>query len=222
MHAIDRDALADALGFGSTRPTTQIFSVNSPLYDPALDTMYPFDQAKARALLAEAGFKNGIDVTMLLLNTTEYKQLAEALQAMLGEVGIRLKFDTVDVSQFTLFRRPPPRGDVMMARWGGRPDALQSFAELDGTGGAYNPVGVASPEIDTLIAKARAMSPTNPERLGVLRAINRSTIENVSNIGIMTRANVYGYKPGCILGLDSYLPAGDDKFNDVKVGKGCK
>ena len=119
MHAIDREAVADALGFGSTRPTTQIFSVNSPVYDAALDTMYPFDQDKARALLAEAGFKNGIDVTMLLLNTTEYKQLAEALQAMLGEVGIRLKFDTVDVSQFTLFRRPPPRGDVMMARWGG-------------------------------------------------------------------------------------------------------
>ena len=222
MHALDRDAIADALGFGSTQPTTQIFSSTSPVFDAALDKMYPFDQDRARALLAEAGLKNGADVTMLLLNTPEYRQLAEAMQAMLGEVGIRLKFDTVDVSQFTLFRRPPPRGDVMLARWGGRPDPLQSFAELDGTGGAYNPVGVASPEIDTLIARARGMSPSNPERLGVLRAINRSTIENVSNIGVMSRSNVYAFQPGCMIGLDSYLPAGDDKFNDVKIGKGCK
>jgi peptide/nickel transport system substrate-binding protein len=222
MHAIDREALADALGFGSTRATTQIFATTSPLFDPALDTMYPFDQAKARALLAEAGFKNGVDVHLLLLNTTEYRQLAEALQAMLAEAGIRLKFDTVDVSQGTLFRRPALRGNIMMARWGGRPDPLQSFAELDGTGGAYNPEGVASPEIDELIAKARGMSVSNPDRLPVLRAIARSAVVNVANMGIMARSNVYSYKPGCIVGLDSYLPAGDDKFNDVKVAQGCK
>jgi peptide/nickel transport system substrate-binding protein len=222
MYAIDREALADALSFGSAKPTTQIFSAKSPLYDASLDQMYPFDQKKAKALLAEAGHPDGVDVTMLLLNTTEYKQLAEALQAMLAEVGIRLKFDTVDASQFTLFRRPPPRGDVMLARWGGRPDALQSFAELAGTGGAYNPVGVASPVIDELIGKARGMSPSNPERLAVLRQINRATVENVSNVTLMTRSNVYAFKPGCIAGLDSYLPFGDDKFNNVKIEAKCK
>jgi peptide/nickel transport system substrate-binding protein len=222
MHAIDREMLADALSFGSSKPTAQIFSSASPVYDASLDALYPFDQAKAKALLAEAGYKDGVDVTMLLLNTTEYKQLAEALQAMLGEVGIRLKFDTVDASQFTLFRRPPPRGDIMQARWGGRPDPLQAFAELAGTGGAYNPVGVASPEIDTLIAKARGMAASDPARLDVLRQINRATVENVSTFTIMTRSNVYAFKPGCVAGLDSYLPFGDDKFNNVKIEAKCK
>jgi peptide/nickel transport system substrate-binding protein len=222
MHAIDREALADALGFGSSRPTSQIFSSTSSVYVPELDTLFPFDQARARALLTQAGFRNGVDIKMLLLNTTEYKQLAEALQAMLSEVDIRLTFDTVDVSQFPLFRRPPPRGDVMMARWGGRPDPLQSFSELVGTGGAYNPTGVAAPVIDELIAKARGMSPSNPGRLAVLHGINRAAVENVSNFVIMTRSNVYAYRPGCIRELDAYLPAGDDRFNDVTVGKGCK
>jgi peptide/nickel transport system substrate-binding protein len=222
MHAIDREALAEALGFGSATPTAQIFSKASPLLDPELDKMYPFDQNRARTLLAEAGHKNGIEIHMLLLNTSEYRQLAEALQAMLGEVGIKLAFDTVDVSQGTLFRRPPPRGDVMMARWGGRPDPLQSFAELDGTGGAYKPEGIVSPEIDTLIAKARGIPGSDPDRLIILRAINRATVENVSNFTIMSRSNVYAFKPGCILGLDAYLPFGDEKFNDVKLAKSCK
>ncbi len=222
MHAIDREALADALTFGSGKPTVQILSSKSPVYDPALDKLFPFDQDKAKALLAEAGYKNGADVTMLLLNTPEYKQIAEALQAMLAEVGVRLTFDTVDVSQFTLFRRPPPRGDMMLARWGGRPDPAQAYAELAGTGGAYNPVGVASPEIDKLIAQARGLSPANPPRLQVMRALNRSVVEYVANLGLISRSNVYAYKPGCIAGLDSYLPAGDDRFNGVTVGANRK
>lgn len=222
MHAIDRELLAEALGFGSATPTTQIFSKASPLFDPELDKMYPFDQKKARALLAEAGYKDGIEIHFILLNTSEYRQLGEALQAMLAESGIKLRFETVDVSQGTIFRRKPTRGDVMMARWGGRPDPLQSFVELDGTGGTYKPEGVASPEIDTLIAKARAIPGSDPDRQAILRALNRATVENVSNFTIMSRSNVYAFKPGCIVGLDAYLPFGDEKFNDVKIAKGCK
>ena len=222
MHAIDRPVLAEALSFGSGKPTVQLFAQSSPVYDPALEALYPFDQKKARALLAEAGHKDGIDITQLLLNTTEYKQLAEALQAMLSEVGIRVKFDVVDASQFNVFRRPPYRGDYLMARWGGRADPLQTFQELVATGGTYNPVGVANPEIDTLIAKARALLPEDPARLQVLRQINRVSVEYVSNAPLMTRSNVYAYKPGCILGLTPYLAMGDDRFNDVQVAQACK
>ena len=222
MHAIDREALADALSFGSARPTVQFFAHSSPLYDPALEKVYPFDQKKARALLAEAGYKDGVEVTQLLLNTTEYKQLGEALQAMLAESGIKVKFDVVDASQFNLFRRPPYRGDYLMARWGGRADPLQTFQELVATGATYNPVGVASPEIDTLIAKARGQLPDNPERLVILREIARVAVDNVANVPIMTRSNVYAYKPGCITGLAAYLPQGDDRFNDVQIGSKCK
>jgi hypothetical protein len=56
----------------------------------------------------------------------------------------------------------------------------------------------------------------------VLRQINRATVENVSNVTLMTRSNVYAFKPGCIAGLDSYLPFGDDKFNNVKIEAKCK
>ena len=222
MHAIDRDALADALSFGSGKPTSQLFASSAPVYVKELDQLYPFDQKKAKALLAEAGYKDGVEITQLLLNTTEYKQLAEALQAMLGEVGIRLKFDVVDASQFPLFRRPPTRADILMARWGGRADPLQTFQEVAATGGSYNPVGVASPEIDALIAQARGLPPSNPQRIEVLRKLNRVVVENAANFPLMTRSNVYAFKPGCISGLDPYLPVGDDRFNDVTIAAGCK
>lgn len=222
MYAVDRAALADALSYGSSRPTVQPFASTASAYDPALEKIYTYDPAKAKALLAEGGFKNGVDVTMLLLNIGEYRPIAEAYQAMLAEVGIRVKFDIVDASMFPAFRRPPTRADILLARWGGRPDPLQVFQELMGTGGSFNPVGVATPEIDTLIDKARQMTPDNPERTKLLHQISRLGVENAANITLMTRSNVYAYKPGCFTGLNAYLPMGDDRFNDVKIAAKCK
>jgi peptide/nickel transport system substrate-binding protein len=141
---------------------------------------------------------------------------------MLAESGIRVKFDVVDASQFNLFRRPPYRGDYLMARWGGRADPLQTFQEVIATGATYNPVGVANPEIDTLIAKAQGMLPENPERLAILRRIGRLQVEYAANMPLITRSNVYAYKPGCIMNLTAYLAIGDDRFNDVRIPTTCK
>lgn len=220
MHAIDRQALSDALGFGASQPTVQFFASSSPAYVKELESMYPFDQAKARALLTEAGYPNGVDINWLLLNTNEYKQIGEAVQSMLGEVGIRIKFDIIDVSQFYTFRRPPQRGDILMVRWGGRPDPLQTFQETSGS--TAIPWGAAVPEIDTLIAEARAMNPADPRRLGVLHKLGRVTTEQASHISLMTRSSVYAYRPGCIINLPAYLPTGNDRINDTKVGAKCK
>ena len=222
MYAVDRQALADALSYGSSKPTVQLFASGSPAFDPALEKIYSFDQNKARQLLTEAGHKDGVEILMLLLNIGEYRPIAEAYQAMLAEVGIKVKFDIVDASMFPAFRRPPTRADILMARWGGRPDPLQVFQELIGTGGSFNPVGVATPEIDALIDKARRMTPDNPERVKLLRQIGRLGVEYGSNIPLMTRSNVYAFRPNCMTGLTPYLPMGDDRFNDVKIGAKCK
>ncbi len=220
MHALDREAIAGALGFGASTPTAQLFVATSPVFDKALEQLYPYDPDKARKLMAEAGLKDGIDVTWLLLNTTEYRPIAEAIHAMWAEVGIRVKFDVVDPSSFTQFRRGP-RGDMMMARWGGRPEPLQAFQDITATGGLVNAGGSAVPEIDELIAKARAMLPDDPQRLPLLRRLARVTTEQVSHIGIMTRSNIYAFRPGCISGPIAYLPTGNDRMNDVQVNRKC-
>ncbi len=222
MHAIDREALTDALTFGSSRATQQIFAASSPLNVRALDGAYAFDPAKSRTLLAEAGLKNGLDINLLILNNTEFRPLGEALQSMLGEVGVRLKFDTVDVSQFPQFYLPPQRGDMMLGRYGGRSEPVQMLFELIGTGGPFSPGGSVSTEIDRLIAEARTMGVDNPKRAEVFRRLVDIASEQVSLVPIMTRSNVYAYKPGCISNLEAYLPGGADRFNDVRVGAKCK
>ena len=222
MYAIDREGLAAAIGNGSARPARQLWSEKSPYYVRELDDRYPFDQAKARALLAEAGYKDGFELSQLLLNSSEYRLLAEALQANLAEVGIKTKFDTVDVSQFPLFFKQPPRGDILMARYGGRSDPVQTVFELIGTGGPYAPGGAVSPEIDNLLNQLRAIGGTDPRRIPLMQALAREVSDQAATLPVISRANVYAYRPGCILDLVPYLPSGDDRFNDVHVAKGCK
>jgi ABC-type transport system substrate-binding protein len=221
MYAIDREALAEALGYGASKPTVQFFASSSPWFDPALEKLFPYDPDKARKLLAEAGYPKGVDISWLLLNTNEYKTLGEAVQAMWGDVGIRARFDTVDVSQYTLFRRPAPgRGDVLMVRWGGRPDPLMTFQET--ISGRAQPWGSVVPEVDALIDQARALAPSDPKRAEVIHKLSRVATEQVAHMTLMTRSNVYAFKPGCISNLPPYLPTGNDRINDTRVGTGCK
>ncbi len=222
MHAIDRAALSEALGHGSTRPTGQMFAGASVLNVKALDDRYPYDPAKARALLAEAGLRDGLELSVLLLNNSEFRQLAEALQAMLAEANIRVRFDTVDVSQFPLFFQKPPRGDMMLGRYGGRSEPVQMLFELIGTGGLFSPGGSVSADIDAPLAKAKVMDSRDPARLDALRQVVELASDHVALVPIMTRSNVYAYRPGCIVNLTAFLPGGADRFNDTRVSANCR
>jgi peptide/nickel transport system substrate-binding protein len=52
---------------------------------------YPHDPARARALLAEAGYPDGFDTTYVVMADDEAERLAGSLQADLAEVGIRVE-----------------------------------------------------------------------------------------------------------------------------------
>ena len=68
----------------------------------------------------------------------------------------------------------------------------------------------------------RRMSATDPNRAKVMQDLSREISASVATMPMITRANVYASKPGCILNLEPYLPSGDDRFNDVQVAAGCK
>ncbi|WP_433236232.1 ABC transporter substrate-binding protein [Streptosporangium sp. CA-135522] len=61
---------------------------------------YPSDLAKAKALLAEAGFASGVDLTLDTPATPSGKAQGEAVQASLGRVGIRVKINEISSSAF--------------------------------------------------------------------------------------------------------------------------
>ncbi len=95
-HAIDRKTIADRLvGGGSRVPDAPCFpSQFGCNAEPAM--RYDYDPAKARALLAEAGFPNGFDIE--LTSYVQPRQWSEAVQNYLQAVGIRARLNLMQVA----------------------------------------------------------------------------------------------------------------------------
>src|SRR5919112_250831 len=90
MHAIDRQALIEGAYSGFGQPIGSFFSPNHPAF---VDTtgVIPYDVAKAKALLEEAGYGNGLSITIKTPQMAYASRSAELISAMLSEVGVELK-----------------------------------------------------------------------------------------------------------------------------------
>ncbi len=96
-HPEVREALRWAIDYGSiaTNLTPETYDVHQaflPKGFPAAltETPYHYDPAHARALLAQAGFPDGIDLQFDHANSSPRLEIAQALQAQMREAGIRL------------------------------------------------------------------------------------------------------------------------------------
>jgi peptide/nickel transport system substrate-binding protein len=95
-YAIDREGIVKGILNGRASVLKTPIGPGMYAYDPNLQPQYSYDPAKAKQLLAEAGFPNGLDVE-LQSPSGRYlkdKEIAEAIVSMLGQVGIRAKLVT--------------------------------------------------------------------------------------------------------------------------------
>jgi peptide/nickel transport system substrate-binding protein len=95
-YAVNKDAVIQITTLGLGKPTQSFMSSTTPLfYGPA--PLYRYDLAKAKALLNEAGFGSGFEMSCLALsgNGDDANNLT-AVQQMLGQIGVKLRIDQVD------------------------------------------------------------------------------------------------------------------------------
>ncbi|MDO5736739.1 MAG: ABC transporter substrate-binding protein [Propionibacteriaceae bacterium] len=99
-HAIDRQALVDAVWGGKGKLIGSMVPPTDPWFEDLSDT-YPFDQAKAKALLQEAGYESGLSLRLRVPNTVPYAPTAARfVAAQLAEVGITVQVDELDFASW--------------------------------------------------------------------------------------------------------------------------
>ncbi|WP_404709965.1 ABC transporter substrate-binding protein [Sphingomonas sp. MMS24-J13] len=97
--AIDRQAIIDGAMFGYGRPIGSHFPPQNPDYVD-LTGLYPHDPARAKALLAEAGYPHGFAITLKLPPPAYARRSGEIVAAQLRAVGIRAAIVPVEWPQW--------------------------------------------------------------------------------------------------------------------------
>jgi len=147
QYATDRQALADTLGFGNALPHYYWdWYPGSPGYDESLPRR-EFDLEKAKELVAKAGFANGVDVEVKVINRTSDTAPLEVLQAMWAKAGIRLHINKMDRLVWVDDGRAG-KFEALSHSNTGQPDPI--LRQTTRTGSTYNWANYSDPEMDKL------------------------------------------------------------------------
>src|SRR6059036_395228 len=188
-HAIDRKAINDAACLGFCPPAGVIVP---RVMDFALQVEPPaYDPAKARQLLAEAGYPNGIDAGDLV-PIPPFFTMGEAMVNYLNAVGIRVKMRQMERATFYTAWREKKLRPLFITGVGNSGNAASRVQEFIFSKGTYAYGGY--PEIDDLFEQqARERDPRKREAL--LHKIQQITIDKVMFAPIMDFRALMGIGP---------------------------
>lgn len=146
---------ANAVTFGTFSTPAEHHHVApiSPEYAP----MPPWqrDVARARSLLAEAGYPNGVDVELTIQqNPPHHLRSAQAMVEMWKDAGIRATIKVVPNPQYWDVWMSAPLGTTV---WAHRPLGVMNLALAYRSGGSWNESAYANPVFDKLLDEAESM-----------------------------------------------------------------
>lgn len=154
-HALDRQLIVDKILNGNASLTNGILSPDAFGKNENLPA-YEYDVAKAKALLTEAGYPDGIDVTLDVDGAN--KEIAEAIAAVAAEAGFRIGVVVGEASTLkSRFRTKgePIDGQMWLTSWGnGSLDPVGIFVPTHRSNDRGNSSGYANPELDALLDAA--------------------------------------------------------------------
>jgi peptide/nickel transport system substrate-binding protein len=212
-HAIDRNAINQAETLGFSRLTgnfvPRIFQYALPVEPPA------HDPARAKKLLAEAGYPNGFDAGDFT-PFPPYFSMGEAIVTQLGAVGIRSRMRTMErAAYFTAWQEKKLHGMILVitAAFGNAATRLEPYATKNGIY-AYGTL----PEIDDLfVRQTKELDAKKREQL--VQQIQKIIADQALTIPLYELAFIWGVGPrvdesgaGLIPGYAYSAPAEDLKL----------
>ncbi|MBB5866937.1 peptide/nickel transport system substrate-binding protein [Allocatelliglobosispora scoriae] len=180
-YAVNRQEFVDKVTFGYGKATDQAFPPGYIAYDEESANKYPYDVAKAKALLAEAGYAPGdikIDFVIPAQSTA-----AEIIQSQLAAIGI-----TTTIKVNPNWSTPFFAKDLTLSVYGttGRESPVQTLTAHFGPNGPLNLSTPYQPEgFEAAVALARQTPLDSPDYAKNLKAATR--------VGLQSRALVFTY-----------------------------
>lgn len=207
-HALDKNLIIDKILNGTATPVNGVLSPDAFAFKADLPE-YTYDIAKAKQLLAEAGYPNGIDVTMDVEGA--FKDTAEAIASLLTKAGIRAKIEVGEGSLLVKkWRQDSDKvGDMWFTSWGnGSLDPSDIVEPTLKSGGRGNSAGYANPEVDRLLSEA-SVEMDRANRIALYHKAQEIVNADAPWIFLWLPQDLYGVSKR----LSGWQPSADSRIN---------
>ena len=176
--AIDRQGILDALFDGQGEVMSGIMPPGLVGYNPDLPEI-PYDPEAAKALLAEAGYPDGFEMTITQeSNSPDTLARNELVQAMLAEVGIKVTIDQVDEATWYAVRADgelPMYTTSWSADYNDPDNFFYTFFAPENT--VKRSFNFHNEELSQRVVDARAIT-DNDERMAEYQALEKAIIQD--------------------------------------------
>lgn len=213
--AVDRDTIVQAILGGQASVIASFQGERSFGYDPEMKPL-PFDPAAAQALLTEAGVQPGATVQIDLRgNDATFNEVAQAISAYLGAVGIDAKLQPYETNLFLNDIIPQGKtGEMFQQSWGGWTFDYDNTAySMYHTGEKWNPYD-DDPEMNALLEQQRPLT-DRAERERILREIARRAADRALEMPLYNLNAIFAVSDR----VKNFEPAPDSRLRltDVTV-----
>lgn len=195
-YAIDRQAIAKVLNGGKGSPTSQQALTGSDGFDQSLVNYYPYDVAKAKQLLKDAGFANGFELTILSLPLSGLDTLAQAVASYWKAIGVTVKIDSKTAISDFFGGLTGGKYAVSVSALGATNPTLLAWAGIH-PGGPWNPDTTAVPELQSFIDKLSTS--TGDEAAATAKQFTKYITENAWFVPVVSNKLNYLYDPAKVI-----------------------
>jgi ABC-type transport system substrate-binding protein len=155
-YAVDRNEINNVVLGGTGIITDETFAPNQPVaFNPSVAHEYTYDPAKARQLLTQAGYPNGITLSLVIpAGVTMSEREAPLLQNEMARAGITVKIVSVDPGDILTSFYLEKKNDALTIVYPAEEEYARELYDKYGKSG-FNAIltGSVRPELENLLVQ---------------------------------------------------------------------
>ena len=195
QYASNKEAIVEVLYEGYGIPCTSIFPTVGVGFNDELGG-YSFDLEKAKALLAEAGYADGIEFEVTVSSDIR-SRAAQILQQDYGQIGVTININLMEFGAMLDYLSRKDHEAWIMS-WGGATNpnnTLTNNFHTDAGGPTGNRMWYSNPEVDRMIEEAREEFDVE-KRNAIYKEIQAVIMEDSPWIPLLQQTYVAGMHKG--------------------------
>jgi peptide/nickel transport system substrate-binding protein len=203
-YGLNRKTIDQALVDGKGELAWGLVPSSSNLFPAELSNYYAYNPAKAKKLLAQAGYAKGLTLTMAPGVSTDLQQLAAIVQQQWKKIGVNLELTNSPAATYVQ--------DVFVNHLYDLTDADVVRNGLDAISFIYTPghlgdlCGYDNPSLDAMVTQMAGLAPDDPQYVQLWKKAQDFIVKNALDVWAVWLPTVVAYDSSRVGGIETVFP----------------